>query len=167
MTPEDEVDRIIVQWHRERPDLDFAGMELMGRLGRLFAHLGRAVDETFLRHGLSRGEYDVLAALRRAGAPHTLTPSALSESLMLSRAGMTNRLDRLEESGWVARRHNREDRRSMHIDLTPAGLALVDEITTEHVANENDLLSTLTAGERRTMDQLARKLLGRFEPRTS
>ena len=163
MAPEDVTDRIISQWQRERPELDLAAMELIGRLGRLSIHLGRAVDETFARHGLQRGEYDVLAALRRAGAPYSLTPSELSDTLMLSRAGMTNRLDQLESAGLVARRNNREDRRSMHIDLTEAGLALVDLVTTEHVANENRLLTGLTAAERRTMTELTRKLLGRFE----
>ena len=163
MVPEDEVDRIIAQWRQERPDLDLDAMELFGRLGRLFGYLGRAVDSTFARHGLQRGEYDVLAALRRAGDPHSLTPSALSKTLMLSRAGMTNRLDRLEAIGLIERRNNVQDRRSMHIDLTPAGLALVDEITTEHVANETNLLSTLTTDERLTLDGIARKLLTRFE----
>ena len=108
-------------------------------------HLGRAVDATFFRHGLQRGEYDVLAALRSAGGPFTLTPSELSDSVMLSRAGMTNRLDRLESAGLVFRRSNRDDRRTMHIDLTTPAVAIVDEVTTEHVANENELLSGLTA----------------------
>src|SRR6478609_1144898 len=151
MTEQDGTDRIIAQWHRERPELDLAAMELIGRLGRLFAHLGRAVDTTFFRQGLQRGEYDVLAALRRSGAPFTLTPSQLSDSLMLSRAGM------------ISRRNNPDDRRSMHIDLTTTGLAMVDLVTTEHVANETELLSVLTAGERRSLDQVARKLLVRFE----
>ena len=163
MAPEDDVDRIIAQWRRERPDLDLAGMELIGRLGRLFGYLGKAVDSTFARHNLQRGEYDVLAALRRSGDPYSLTPSELSSTLMLSRAGMTNRLDRLEASGLIGRRNNREDRRSMHVDLTPTGLTLVDEITTEHVANEANLLSTLTGDERLTLDRIARKLLTRFE----
>ena len=163
MTTEDDVDRIIAQWRRERPDLDLDAMELIGRLGRLFGYLGKAVDSTFARHGLQRGEYDVLAALRRAGDPYTLTPSVLSTTLMLSRAGMTNRLDRLERTGLIDRRHNREDRRSMHIDLTPAGLTLVDEITTEHVANESTLLSALTTDERLFLDRIARKMLTRFE----
>jgi DNA-binding MarR family transcriptional regulator len=163
MSPEDDTDRIISQWRRERPDLDLAAMELIGRLGRLSILLGRAVDETFGRHGLQRGEYDVLAALRRSGTPYTLTPSELSATVMLSRAGMTNRLDQLESAGLIVRRSNREDRRSMHIDLTEAGVALVDEVTTEHVANEKELLTGLTAAEQRTMIALTRKLLARFE----
>ncbi len=163
MATPDDVDRIIAQWRRERPELDLAAMETFGRLGRLFAHLGRAVDETFTRFGLQRGEYDVLAALRRSGDPFVLTPSALSDVLMLSRAGMTNRLDRLEAAGLVERRANREDRRSMFIALTPRGVDLTDEVTTAHVANESTLLSVLTPDERHQLNTLARKLLTSFE----
>jgi DNA-binding MarR family transcriptional regulator len=162
MATDDDVDRIVAQWRRERPDLDLGAMELFGRLGRLLAVLGRAIDETFLRHGLQRGEYDVLAALRRAGRPYTLTPSDLADALMLSRAGMTNRLDRLETTGLIARRSNLQDRRSMHIDLTEAGVQLVDEVTTEHVANETELLAVLTEAERRTLNRLTRTLLSQF-----
>ncbi|WP_433043614.1 MarR family winged helix-turn-helix transcriptional regulator [Dactylosporangium sp. CS-033363] len=155
----DDVDRIIAQWQRERPDLDLAAMATLGRLGRLFGLLGRAVDATFAEHDLQRGEYDVLAALRRAGAPYALTPSALADTLMLSRAGMTNRLDRLETAGLIERQANRADRRSLRVALTPPGLALVDAVTTEHVANESRLLSALSAQERATLDDIARKLL--------
>lgn len=163
MTDPDHIDRMMAQWQRERPDLNLEAMEIFGRLGRMVAHLGRAIDHTFEEFGLQRGEYDVLAALRRAGAPHTLSPSALSDTLMLSRAGMTNRLDRLESAGLIERRNNREDRRSMHIDLTPAGLELVDEVTTKHVANESELLSSLSATERRSLNAIARKLLAGYE----
>jgi DNA-binding MarR family transcriptional regulator len=161
--PTDAMDRMIAQWHRERPELDLDAMAIFGRLGRLTAHLGAAIDQTFAARGLQRGEYDVLAALRRAGEPFSLTPSALSDTLMLSRAGMTNRLDRLEAAGLIGRRHNQQDRRSVHIDLTPSGLRLVDETTTAHVANETELLSGLTPDQRRTLNDLVRILLSRFE----
>ncbi|MET0864670.1 MAG: MarR family transcriptional regulator [Nakamurella sp.] len=160
---EDAMDRMMAQWHRERPDLNLGAMEIFGRLGRLTAHLGPAIDQTFAARGLQRGEYDVMAALRRAGAPYSLTPSALSETLMLSRAGMTNRLDRLETAGLIERRHNQQDRRSMHIDLTPAGLELVNEATTAHVANETQLLSGLTPEQQQLLNELTRILLNRFE----
>lgn len=163
MTSPDHIDRMMAQWQRERPDLNLDAMEVFGRLGRMVAFLGHAIDQTFADAGLQRGEYDVLAALRRAGAPHTLSPSALSDTLMLSRAGMTNRLDRLETAGLIERRNNRDDRRGMHIDLTPAGLELVDDVTTKHVANETDLLSVLSAAERRSLNAIARKLLVGFE----
>lgn len=160
---QDAVDRIVEQWRRERPDLDLGAMELIGRLGRLVAYLGRAVDETFARHGIAHGEYDVLAALRRSGAPFTLTPSELADTLMLSRGGMTSRLDRLERAGLVERRANVDDRRSLLIRLTDAGRALVDEVTTEHVAHEQDLLVDLSARDRQALNRIVRTLLRQFE----
>jgi DNA-binding MarR family transcriptional regulator len=163
MPTPDAVDTIIAQWRRERPDLDFAATETFGRLSRLFAHLGRAVDETFARYGLQRGEYDVLATLRRAGAPYKLTPSLLAETLMLSPSGMTNRLDRLQSAGLIDRQAHGRDRRSMFAALTANGLALTDEITTADVAGESELFSTLTGDERRRLNQITRKLLTRFE----
>jgi DNA-binding MarR family transcriptional regulator len=160
---QDAVDRIIEQWRRERPDLDLDAMELIGRLGRLGAYVARAVDETFNQYGIAHGEYDVLAALRRSGAPFTLTPSDLADTLMLSRGGMTSRLDRLERAGLVERRANEDDRRSLLIRLTDAGRTLVDEVTTQHVAREEALLSDLAPRDRRALDRIVRALLRQFE----
>lgn len=159
----DAVDEIIEQWRRERPDLDLGAMELLGRLGRLAAYLVRAVDETFVRHGIAHGEYDVLAALRRSGAPFTLTPSELADTLMLSRAGMTSRLDRLEQAGLVERQANEDDRRSLLIRLTDGGRGLVDRVTTEHVAREEQLLADLSVRDRQTFNRLVRTLMRQFE----
>lgn len=161
--PGDHVDELVDQWRRERPDLDLAPMATFGRLGRLSAHAGRSIEAVFAEHGLGVGEFDVLAALRRAGPPHEMTPTALSRTLMLSPAGMTNRLDRLERAGWVVRRRDPEDRRSSLVALTPAGRAVVDRAVTDHVANERRLLEPLTAQERTALDRVLRKLLAQFE----
>lgn len=165
MPQEDPVDRLISQWRRERPDLDFAPMATIGRLGRLHVHVVRAVESVFERHGIGVGEFDVLAALRRGGEPYEAMPSGLARGLMLSPAGMTNRLDRLEEAGLIERRPDPDDRRSTLVALTDAGLRTVDAAVTDHVANEADLLSTLTDRERATLDGLLRKLIAPFEDR--
>jgi DNA-binding MarR family transcriptional regulator len=138
-------------------------MGVFGRLGRLSAHATRAIEEVFVPHGLSIGEFDVLATLRRAGPPHRMPPGALARLLMLSPAGMTNRVDRLEAAGLVERRPDPEDRRSAFVVLTGRGLATVDAAVTEHVANEARLLAPLSASEQRTLDRLLRKLLVPFE----
>jgi DNA-binding MarR family transcriptional regulator len=156
---EDAVDRIVAQWHHERPELDLAAVAVLGRFARFAAVATKAVDTVFTRHGLRSGEFDVLAALRRSGQPYVLTPSVLSDTLMLSRAGMTNRLDRLEEAGLVRRQLDTEDRRSFLVELTGRGRELVDAAMTEHTANETRLLSTLTPAELTTLDTLLRKLL--------
>jgi DNA-binding MarR family transcriptional regulator len=111
------------------------------------------------RHGVSTGEFEVLAALRRSGEPFTLTPTGLARMLMLSPAAMTNRLDRLERAGLVERSVDPGNRRSTLVALSAAGRSTVDAAVAEHVANEVRLLSGLTLAQRRTLDDLLRQLL--------
>ncbi len=164
-TSQDPVDALVEQWRRERPDLapDLDAMALFARLGRLVARAGRAIDEVLDRHGLTVGEFDVLAALRRGGDPFVLRPTQLSRTLILSPAAMTNRLDRLEAAGRVRRQPDPDDRRGFLVVLTPAGRALVDEAVTEHLANEVRLLMPLSSAQRAAVDDGLRTLLGQFE----
>ncbi|MET8795094.1 MarR family transcriptional regulator [Nocardia sp. NPDC004568] len=162
-TESDAIAAIEQQWRRERPDLDLAAMVVFGRLGRLAVVAEREIEAVFLGHGLRRGEFDVLAALRRAGEPFELNPSALADTLMLSRAGMTGRLDRLESAGYVRRIADAGDRRAVRVALTEVGRELVDTVVTEHTANETRLLAALTAAERRELDRIAAKLLTALE----
>lgn len=155
----DHVDEVIAQWRAARPDLDPAPMATFGRLARLSAHATRSIEEVLARHGLGIGEFDVLATLRRAGEPFEMSPGGLARLLMLSPAGMTNRVDRLEAAGLVERRADPDDRRRSAIVLTAQGRRTVDGAVTDHVENEASLLSGLTRGERRTLDDLLRKLL--------
>jgi DNA-binding MarR family transcriptional regulator len=162
----DPVDDLIEQWAEQRPDLadQLDAMAAFGRLGRLFAHASRAIEDVFRQFGLRTGEFDVLAALRRNGPPHTLTPTNLARRLMLSPAGVTDRLDRLEAAGLVVRRPDPDDRRGSLVVLTPKGLELVDDAVTAHVANETTLLSALSEREQRSFDHLLRKLLASIAP---
>jgi DNA-binding MarR family transcriptional regulator len=160
----DAVDAVVAAWRRERPDLDLTAIAAAGRLGRLGLLLGPAQEKVFTTFSLQRGEFDVLAALRRSGEPYTLSPSRLSQLLMLSRAGMTNRLDRLEKAGFIERTLDPADRRSFRIRLTEHGYSTVDEAMTEHTANVTRLLSALDPGELADLDGLLRKLLRELAP---
>lgn len=164
MVDEDPVGALVHQWRQARPDLDFDAMATIGRLGRLHVVAGRAIEQVFQEHGLSIGEFDVLAALRRSGAPFEMTPTALSRLLMLSPAGMTNRLDRLEAAGLIARRPDPVDRRSSIISLTADGRTRVDAAVSDHVANEEQLLEGLSAAERQQLDRLLTRLLASLAP---
>jgi DNA-binding MarR family transcriptional regulator len=159
----DAVDRNIDQWRVERPDLPLAAMATFARLGRRRGVAAPAIEAVFVEHGLTTGEFDVLAALRRAGAPHTLTPTVLARSLMLSPAAMTNRLDKLTAAGLVVRELDPDNRRSILVTLTSDGLASVDAAVADHVANEERLLAGLTADQRAALDELLRTLLGSLE----
>jgi DNA-binding MarR family transcriptional regulator len=159
----DAVDRNIEQWQAQRPELPLAAMATFARLGKVAALAAPAVEAVLADHGLTIGEFDVLAALRRAGAPHTLTPTVLARSLMLSPAAMTNRLDRLAAAGLVVRELDPGNRRSILVTLTGDGLARVDAAVTDHVANEERLLAGLTADQRAALDELLRTLLESWE----
>lgn len=157
--PGDAVDVILGQWRRERPDLDLSAMGLFGRLALAARTAEVRVEDVFARHGLRAGDFDVLAALRRAGPPYTLIPSELSAVLMMSRAGMTSRLDRLEAAGLVRRHLDPADRRSFRVVLTEAGHEVIDAALTEHAANLALMASGLEAAEAATLDRLLRRLL--------
>lgn len=159
----DFVDELVGQWGQERPDLDLQAMATLGRLARLHALVLRSVEDVLAQHGLQLGEFDVLATLRRRGAPYTAKPSEIARTLMLSPAGVTSRLDRLEALGFVRREPDPEDRRSVTVALTDEGRALIDAAITDHVANEARLLEPLSARERATFNDLLRKLLAAFE----
>ncbi|WP_194813878.1 MarR family winged helix-turn-helix transcriptional regulator [Nocardia sp. XZ_19_385] len=159
----DPVDVIAEQWRRERPDLDLEAMAILGRLGRLMTVAMPQIEAVFTAHGLQRGEFDVLAALRRSGEPFELNPSVIADTLMLSRAGMTGRLDRLESAGLVRRSADAADRRAIRVALTEAGRELIDKVVGAHVENETRLLAVLSAQDRGELDRIARVLLESLE----
>lgn len=160
---QDHVDQIMAQWRRERPDLDPSPMGVIGRISRAALTLGRELEATFAGFGLNRGEFDVLATLRRSGPPYRLTPTALFTDLMLSSGAMTNRLDRLEQAGLIARTPDPADRRGTLVGLTPSGLELIDNAVAAHLANEQRLLGPLSADDREQLAQLLRRLLRSLE----
>jgi DNA-binding MarR family transcriptional regulator len=159
----DHVDELLAQWRRERPDLNVAPLGLFGRLFRLVQLADAALGQELRRHGLQHGWFDVLAALRRAGAPYELNPTELIRATLLSSGGLTKRVDRLEEAGLVARRPDPKDRRGTLVRLTRRGKRIVDRALEAHLANEERLLSSLSAADRHSLDDLLRKLLVSLE----
>ncbi|GAA3262614.1 MarR family winged helix-turn-helix transcriptional regulator [Nonomuraea helvata] len=156
----DAVDVIMTQWLRERPDVDTWPMGIVGRVSRLARLLDRELKEFFAAHGLERWEFDVLATLRRSGAPYELTAGALNRAAMVTSGAITNRIDRLAAKGLVERMPDEGDRRSIRVRLTGPGLAKIDELVAPHVENEARLLATLAPEER---DQLAGLMRGLLE----
>lgn len=140
----DHVGRILAQWAHERPDLDTRPMGVIGRLHRVAAVLDAELRPVFAAAGLGDGDFDVLATLRRAGAPYELTPGELAATTMVTSGAVTKRVDRLLESGLVVRRVCDDDARSRRVRLTGAGLTLVDDLVERHLANERRLLAGLT-----------------------
>ena len=155
----DAVDAILDQWQRERPDLDVTTTGILGRISRIAALVDQAMDRVLEPHGLTGGDFVVLAALRRSGTPYQLTPTALSRSMMVSSGGTTKRLDRLEARGLIRRDPDPTDRRGTLVTLTNAGLATIDTVASEHAQNEKRLVATLSPNQRKTLTRLLRELL--------
>ena len=159
----DHVGRIQEQWRRERPDLDVSPQGVYGRLHRLADRLREELEVEFRRHGLGEGEFDVLAALRRAGAPYELAPGELARHTMVTTGAATKRIDRLVAAGLVTRRVRDDDARGRVIRLTAAGKRVIDDAFTAHMANEHRLLAPLSERGRKDLERLLRKWLGAFE----
>jgi DNA-binding MarR family transcriptional regulator len=155
----DTVDEIVDQWTEIRPDLDVSPMAVVGRLSRASRLLERGVKEYFAGHGLESWEFDVLATLRRAGEPYTLTPGDLARTVMIGSSALTNRVDRLVSRGLVTRETDPENRRRVLITLTPDGLAFVDRLAGGHYLNEDRLLSGLSKPQRDRLAATLRTLL--------
>lgn len=155
----DAVDAIIDQWAAVRPDLDTRAMEVFGRIYRLSRAMGDRVDKAYAPYGISRGEFDVLATLRRSGEPYTLSPRRLSSTLMLTTGGMTGRLDRLERAGLLRRSPDPHDRRGLQVTLTEKGLTVIDQAVGAGLTAQTEALATLDDEEADQLAALLRKLL--------
>jgi DNA-binding MarR family transcriptional regulator len=159
----DEVDRLVEAWRRERSDLDLRPMEVLSRVSRLGHHLDRARRQAFAEHALEPWEFDVLAALRRAGAPYELSPGRLLKETLVTSGTMTNRVDRLAARGLVQRTPDPHDRRGVLVGLTVAGRVTVDGALEGLLAREQALLAGLDAAQQSTLARLLHTLVVPFE----
>ena len=155
---EDHVDFAMLQWKHEMPEVDTSGADILNRARRVVLESRPAIEENFRRHGLDTGEFDVLATLRRAGEPYTLRPTELYKWLMVSSGGMTARLDKLEESGFIRRVPSFEDARSMLVQLTPAGKKKIEAAFRADMEIENRMVKGLSDKERADLIRLLRLL---------
>jgi DNA-binding MarR family transcriptional regulator len=158
MPANDEVDRIVDAWEHERPDLDFAPLQVLSRVARLARHLERARRTAFGASDLELWEFDVLSALRRAGAPYQLSPKALLQQTLVSSGTMTNRIDRLVERELVERETDPNDGRGILVVMTERGRDRVDSAIALLLVGESELLDGLSTLERERLSTLLRKL---------
>jgi DNA-binding MarR family transcriptional regulator len=160
---EDEVDRLVEAWGRERADLDLRPMAVLSRVSRLSHLLDRARRQAFAEHGIESWEFDVLAALRRAGAPYELSPGRLLKETLVTSGTMTNRVDRLAARGLVERQPDPKDRRGVLVRLTDQGRKTVDGALAGLLARERELLAGLGPADQQRLADLLRTLVVAFE----
>lgn len=158
--PTDPVEPLLAAWRAARPDLDPAPLGVIGRVLVLARRLERQVDAALAPHALTLGQFDILATLRRHAPDGGLTPKALLRSVVLSSGGMTSRLDRLEDAGFITRSADPDDRRGVVVHLTAKGRNVIDAATATRFADAEAALAPLSAAERKQLTSLLRKWLG-------
>lgn len=144
----DHVGRIMAKWNVAMPGLDVSPQAIIGRLHRLAARLSDELVAVYSEFGLGEGEFDILATLRREGAPYEMTPGDLADWTMVSSGAVTKRVDRCVEQGWATRRVSDDDARGRVVALTDTGRELIDRAFVAHMANEHRLVAMLGAAER-------------------
>jgi DNA-binding MarR family transcriptional regulator len=159
----DHVAEILDAWHAELPGLDVSPVAVFGRITRIDRYQAAAMRAVYRRHRLDAGEYDVLAALRRSGSSHRLTPTELYRSVLVTSATMTERLDRLERRSLIRRVPAARDRRSILVELTAQGRELFDRACADLLSAEAALLEGLSAADRSALAALLTKLAALLE----
>lgn len=157
----DEVDRLVADWRRERADLDLSPLEVLSRITRIARHLDIARRRAFA--DLDTWGFDVLAALRRAGEPYQLSPGQLIQETMVTSGTMTNRLDRLEESGLITRKPDPRDGRGSQVSLTKSGMKAVDSAMEDLLDQETVFLESISPSDRTTLASLLSLIAAPFD----
>jgi DNA-binding MarR family transcriptional regulator len=156
----DAIDRVESEWRRERPDVDVSSMGIVSRIWRIGRHLEQQRKQLLAESGTDRGTIDILAMLRRSGPPYRKSAGELTRSALITSGGVSQRLEKLERAGLVTRHVDTADRRRVDVQLTPAGVGLVDSLVVGMMDHDDTGLSrALTYTEQRRLRALLRKLL--------
>lgn len=145
----DRVGRGMVQWRRERPDIDCSGKAIVGRILHLHDIILRAAERVLQQHQLKYPTYAVLATMRVSGAPYRMSPGELSDALLLTSGGLSNLLRRMEAEGYVQRTPDTRDKRGVVVELTAKGIAKADESMADHAETERSLVACLADGDQK------------------
>lgn len=167
VTSGDSIDQLIQDWQAIHPELETAPLEVVGRVIVLGKLLEKSVNSALAKHGLSLGQFDILATLRRADSEAGLSPSELLRGVMLTSGGMTSRLDRLAEMGLVNRKGDRDDRRGVNVSLTAKGRKLIDAATQTRFEEAETSLCDLPDSDRLGLSRLLRKWLSQLDHHTA
>jgi DNA-binding MarR family transcriptional regulator len=156
-TDRDAVDEIADQWSRERPDMPVESIGVVARILRIAKvfsdHRRRSLSEL----GVDSATFDLLATLRRSGAPFRMTPAELVEACLVTGGAISQRVGRAEAAGFVTARRTAGGHTAT-VELTPLGLERIDRDIAEFMARERALLDHLEPEERAELTRLLRRL---------
>lgn len=159
----DWADDVLETWSTLQPGFDARAYQVTSRIARLALHIARQQEKVFGGFGLNRGDVGVLSALRIA-ENNRLSPTQLFTGLMLSSAGITSRLDRLEKSGLVRRERHPSDRRGVLVELTDEGRSILERAVRANTEAERELVGGLDTAEIQDLAALLKKMLAKLEP---
>lgn len=161
----DSIARVLDEWHVVRPELDVGPVAIIARMARIRAIIDVEQARVFGSAGITSADFPVLVTLRRRVPPYRTTHSQLAEDLGLTQGTVTTRVDRLSRLGLVTRETDASDARVRWVQLTDAGLSLVEELIPEHLAVEEQLLSGIGARRRQRLTEDLAVLLADLETR--
>ena len=160
---QDAVDRIEQDWARERPDIDVSSIGIVTRIWRIARYVEQERNQRLTELGTDRVTLDVLAILRRRGRPYRMTAGQLGKAALITSGGISGRLEKLERVGFVTRSFHTNDRRRVDVELTDAGIELVDSMVSDLMDHETALLANMSDRDHADLRRLLRKLLAQFE----
>lgn len=153
------IDDLQEEWSDQRPDLNTEAMGVVLRIQALAKILGDQTAQRLDEHDLQWWQYDVLATLRRQGEPFRMAATELADAVMLTSGAMTNRIDRLEESGLISRMADEEDRRRVLVQLTVKGLKLIENAAEIRFESAADAIACLNRQQTSQLSNLLRAVL--------
>jgi DNA-binding MarR family transcriptional regulator len=139
------------------PQLDPEVEGIVTRVEKAARYFQNEARASLARVGLTKEEFKVLMCLQRGGSQ---SHGWLCHECDVSTGAMTNRLDKLERDGFVARTRDPHDRRGVIIELTARGREKLDEYVDTGSTRERELLSGMSASERTQLNRLLQKLIG-------
>ncbi len=163
MNSRDVIDDTVATWASERPDLDFDAMRLFLMIGSLVRNVGDRTRPLVEELGITLGEFDVLATLRRSGKNALLTPSYIAEVAMVSPSGLTHRLTQLEKAELITRELDTDDRRSFKIRITSKGIKIADKAIAMMVDEPRQIFDALSLSDQRALRTMLETLLDSSE----
>jgi DNA-binding MarR family transcriptional regulator len=160
---QDHVDRFLSE--QDLPGVDHEVEGIVDRINGLRRRFHTMADETLRDHDLAWGEWKVLGELRLKQPPYRRSAGQLAKRTDLSTGAMTNRLDKLEERGFIKRVPDPDDRRGVLVELTKAGEGAWEKALGAQAAKESLIAGALTKDEQRRLNELLRRLMREFEQR--
>ena len=167
MDANDLIDETVSSWGEQRPDLDFEAMRVALGINVVTAQYSEIYGDLIKSLGITLGEFDVLATLRRNGKRGVLTPKEIARVAMISPSGLTNRLTRLENMGHIDRQMDPTDRRSSLVRLTAKGAKTADVAIERLSAEMNAVFHGLNKRDLEAFTRVIEALLGRVESKIS